>query len=179
MKSEMNRHHPYQRLVFIQRRWLLYIWWDWKGVLSYELLWENQTINSNKYCSQLGQLKASLDENYLIDWKFIIFHQGKTSPRVSLMTSQKLWQLPWEFLVHLPYSPDNGTSDFHLFWSSQNSFNGKKFTSLEDYKRHLEEFFAQKDKKFLGKKSLGKMELWNCLKKWQKIVEQNGDYADQ
>ena len=38
------------------------IWWDWKGVLYYELLQDNQTINSNKYCSQLDQLKAALDE---------------------------------------------------------------------------------------------------------------------
>ena len=30
---------------------MLCIWWDWKGVLYYELLLENQTINSNKYCS--------------------------------------------------------------------------------------------------------------------------------
>ena len=30
---------------------MLCTWWDWKGVLYYELLLENQTINSNKYCS--------------------------------------------------------------------------------------------------------------------------------
>ena len=35
---------------------------DWKGVLYYELLPENQMINSKKYCSQLDQLKAALDE---------------------------------------------------------------------------------------------------------------------
>ena len=38
---------------------LLCIWWNWKGVLSYELLPENQMINSNKYI-QLDQLKAAL-----------------------------------------------------------------------------------------------------------------------
>jgi len=32
---------------------MLCICWDWKGVVYYELLWENQTINPNKYCSQL------------------------------------------------------------------------------------------------------------------------------
>ena len=32
------------------------------GVLYYELLLENQTINSNIYCSQLDQMKAALDE---------------------------------------------------------------------------------------------------------------------
>ena len=141
-QSEMNHHQPYQKLVFIQR-WLLYMWWDYKGVLSYELHWENQTINSNKYCSQLDQLKVAINKNYLVDWKLIIFHQDNTSPHVSLMTSQKLWQLAWEFLIHLPYSPDNGTSDFHLFQSSQNSFNGKNFNSLEDYKRHLEEKYRK------------------------------------
>ena len=31
---------------------MLCIWWDWKGVLYYEILLENQMINSNKYCSQ-------------------------------------------------------------------------------------------------------------------------------
>ena len=39
----------------------VYIWWDWKGILCYELLSENQTINSKKYCSQLDQLKAALN----------------------------------------------------------------------------------------------------------------------
>ena len=36
---------------------------DWKGVLYYELLPEKQTSNSNKYCSQLEQLKTELDKN--------------------------------------------------------------------------------------------------------------------
>ena len=39
------------------------IWWDWKGVLYYEHLPENQMITSNKYCSQLDQLKAALEES--------------------------------------------------------------------------------------------------------------------
>ena len=72
---------------------------------------------------------------------------------VSLMTRHKLLQLDWEVLDHLPYSPDITPLDFHLFWSLQNSLNGRNFNSLKDCKRHLKQFFAQKDK------SLGKMEL--------------------
>ena len=37
---------------------------DWKGVLYYELLLENQAINSNKYCSHLDKLTAALDEKW-------------------------------------------------------------------------------------------------------------------
>ena len=56
---------------------MLCIWWDWKGVLYYELLPENQAIHSNKYCSQSDQLKAALDEKCpeLVNRKRIIFHQ--------------------------------------------------------------------------------------------------------
>ena len=127
---------------------MLYMWWDWKGVLYYELLLENQTINSNKYCSQLDQLKAALNEKHpeLVNRKRIIFHQDNARLHVSLMTRQKLLQLGWELLIHLPHSPDTAPLDFHLFQSLQNSLNGKNFNSLEYCKRHLEEFFAQKDK---------------------------------
>ena len=57
----------------------LCIWWDWKGVLYFVLLPENQMINSNKYCSQLDQLKATLDEKHpeLVNRKCVIFHQDR------------------------------------------------------------------------------------------------------
>ena len=88
-----------------------------------------------------------------------------------MMTRQKLLQLGWEVLIHPPYSPDIAPSDFHLFRSLQNSLNGKSFSSLEDCKRHLDQFFTQKDKKFWED---GIMKL---PEKWQKVVEQNGEYV--
>ena len=125
--------------------------------------------------SQLHQLKAALDEKCpeLVNRKCIIFHQDNARLHVSLMTREKLLQLGWEVLIHLPYSPDVAPSDFYLFWSLQNSLNGRKFNSLEDCKRHLEQFFAQKDKKFWGD---GIMKL---PEKWQKVVEQKGEYIVQ
>ena len=154
---------------------MLCIWWDWKGVLYYELLPENQTINSNKYCSQLDQLKAALNEKHpeLVNRKRIIFHQDNSRPHVSLMTRQKLLQLGWEVLIHPPYSPDIVPFDFYLFWSLQNSLVGKNFNCLEDCKRHLEQFFAQKNKKFWED---GIMKL---PEKWQKVVEQKDEYVVQ
>ena len=106
----------------------------------------------------------------LVNRKCIIFHQDNTRPHASLMTKQKLLQLGWEVLIHPPYSPDIAPSDFHLFWSLQNSLNGKNVNSLEDCKRHLEQFFAQKDKKFWED---GIMKL---PEKWHKVVEQKGEY---
>ena len=92
-------------------------------------------------------MKAALEEKRLelVNRKRVIFDRDDAKPHVSLMTRQKLLQLGWEVLIHPPYSPDIAPSDFHLFRSLQNSLNGKNFNSLEDCKRHLEQFFAQKD----------------------------------
>ena len=154
---------------------MLYIWWDWKGVLYYELLPENQTINSNKHCSHLDQQKAALDEKCpeLVNRKCTVFCQDNGSLHVSSMTRQKLLQLGWDVLIYPPYSPDIAPLDFHLFRSLQNSLNGENFNSMEDCKRHLEQFFAQKGKKFWED---GIMKL---AEKWQKVVEQNGEYVVQ
>ena len=89
------------------------------------------------------------------------------------MTRQKLLQLGWEVLIHPPYSQDIAPLDFHLFRSFQNSLNGKYFSPLEDCKRYLEWFFAQKDKKFWED---GIMEL---PEKWQKVLEQKSEYVVQ
>ena len=98
---------------------MLCIWRNRKGVLYYELLLEKQTINSNKYCSQLDRLKAALDEKHpeLVNRKRIIFHQDNARSHVSLMTRQKLLQLGWEVLIHLLYSPDVAPLEFLLFQS--------------------------------------------------------------
>ena len=147
---------------------MLCIWWNWKGVLYYELLLESQRINSNRYCSQLDQLKAVLDKKCQewVNRKCIIFHQGYAQLHVSLMNRQKLLQLSWDVLIHPLYSSNIVTLDFNLFQSSQNSLNRKSFSFLEDCKRHQEEFLAQNDKKFW------KTQLWSCLKngkrEWKK-----------
>ena len=84
---------------------MLCICWDWKGVLYYELLLENQMLNSNRYCSQPDQLKVVLDKKFpeLVNRKRIIFHQDNAKLHVSLMTRQKLLQLGWKVLFFLIY----------------------------------------------------------------------------
>ena len=89
------------------------------------------------------------------------------------MTRQKLLQFGWEVLIRLLCSPDIAPTVFYTFQSFQNSLNGKNFNSLEDCKRHLEWFFAQKDKKFWED---GIMRL---PERWEKVMEQNGEYVVQ
>ena len=99
------------------KKLILCTWWNWKGVLYYELLLKNQTIRSNKYCSQLDQLKAALYEKCreLVNRKPKIFCQDNRRLHVSLMTRQTLSQLGWEVLIRQFYSPDIVPSDSIYF----------------------------------------------------------------
>jgi len=106
---------------------LLSVWWDWKGVLHYELLQPNQTINSAKYCSQLDDLKAAIAEKRpeLHNRRGVVFHHDNARPHTSSATRDKLLQFGWDVLPHPAYSPDLAPSDYHLFLSLKNSLAGK------------------------------------------------------
>jgi len=87
-----------------------------------------------------------------------------------LMTRQKFLQLGWDLLPHPPYSPDLAPSDYYLFRSLQKFLNGQTFTTNEDVKNHLDQFFASKDQKFYER---GIMLL---PERWQQVLDQNGQY---
>lgn len=148
---------------------MLSIWWDWNGVVYFELLPRNVTINSDVYCQQLDKLNKAIAEKrpQLINRKGVIFH---ARPHTSLMTRQKLLELGWDVLPHPPYSPDLAPSDYYLFWSLQNSLSGKTFASDDAIKMHLSQFFNDNDKKFFEN---GIMKL---IERWQKVIEQRGQY---
>ena len=73
-------------------------------------------------------------------------------------------------MPHPPYSPEIAPSNYHLFSSLQNHLDRKTFDSNEAIKNELIQFFAYKNQTFYES---GIMEL---TKRWQKVIEQNGQY---
>ena len=127
---------------------MLSVWWDFKGVVVFELLSSNQTINSNVYCRKFDSLNESIIQKRpeLVNRKGVVFHHNNARPHTSLITCQKLLKLGWDVLPHPPYSPDLAPSDFHLFRALQNSLRGITFASDEAVNQHLVQFFADKDR---------------------------------
>jgi len=84
----------------------LCVWWDWQGIIHFELLPYGQTLNSDLYCQQLDRLKAALMQKRpsLVNRGRIVFHQDNARPHKSLVTRQKLRELRWKVLLHPPYS---------------------------------------------------------------------------
>ena len=61
---EMNHHQPSKDQSSTKEGDAVFMVGLEGSPLLYELLPENQVINSNKYCSQLDQLKPALDEKH-------------------------------------------------------------------------------------------------------------------
>ena len=142
-RSWGKRNEPYlatPKAGLHLKKVMLCVWWDWKGILYYELLPNNETINSEKYCSQLDKLKTAIEQKRpeKANWKGVVFYQDNARP---LITRQKLLELGWDVLPYSPYSSDFTPSDFHLFRSLQNSLNEKSFNSLVEVKKLLRKIF--------------------------------------
>ena len=154
------------------KKFMLSVWWDWKGVEFSELLPRNQMINLNVYCCQLNKLNAAVKgkQPELVNRKDVIFHHDNATPHTSVATRQNLLRLGWKVMLHPSYSPGIVPSDYYLFRSLQNSLNGKTFNYDEAVKSHLVQFFADKDQKFCER---GIMKL---PERWEKVIEQNGKY---
>ena len=73
-------------------------------------------------------------------------------------------------MPHPSYSPDPAPSDYYLLHSFQNHLNEKTFDSNEAVKNKLIQFFASKNKTFY------KSGIMKLTERWQKVIEQNGQY---
>ena len=72
---------------------MLSVWWDFKGIVYFELLPRNQTINSNVYCRQLMKQDKEFKENRpeLATRKGVIFHKDNARPLTS--SDPRTWEL--------------------------------------------------------------------------------------
>ena len=69
------------------------IWWDQKGVLYYELLKPCETINGERYRTQLIRLKREIVEKrpeYATRHEAIIFHHDNARPHVAIPVNNYL-----------------------------------------------------------------------------------------
>ena len=112
---------------------MLSVWWDFKGIVYFELLPRNQTINLNVYCRQLIKLDKQIKEK-----------------RPELATRKGV-------MAHPPYSHDLTPSDYHLLRSLKNYLNGKTLDSNEAVKNELIQFSASKNQTFYER---GLIERW-------------------
>ena len=151
------------------------ICWDQKGVLYYELLKPGETINGERYRTQVIHLKRAIAEKrseYVTRHEAIIFHHDNARPHISIPVKNYLKNSGWEVLSHPPHSPDLAPSNYYLFRSKQNALNRIRFTSEQGIKNCLDSFLAAKPAQFF----------WDGIHKlperWEKVIASDRQYFE-
>ena len=168
----MNQLKQHQKLVFIKRRFLLSVWWDYKGIVYFELLPPNRTINSVVYIKQLTKLNNAIEEKRpeLTNRKGVVFHHDNARPHTSL--GKNYWSLVGMFchIHHIVLTLHHLiTFCFDLYKTPRM----ENFNNDDDIKSYLIQFFANKNHKF------NERGITMLPERWQKVIDQNGQHITE
>ncbi|CAF1508703.1 unnamed protein product [Adineta ricciae] len=96
------------------------VWWNFEGILHFELVPNGRTTNAEFNCEQLDGVYDVLVEKYpsLVRRKRALFQQDNVKPYTARTASNKFEELDdVEILLHPPYSPDVAPPDYDLVQS--------------------------------------------------------------
>lgn len=158
-----------------ERKVMLCVWWNYEGVIHFELIPNGKSIDSKLYSSQLHRMYEKLKEKYpsLVNRKRVLLQQDNAKPHTAIRTKKKIVELEGiELLPHPAYSPDLAPSDYYLFRSLAHFLRGRSFSNVNDVEIACLEFFSSKSKQWYLS---GIQEL---SKRWLKTIEHNGLYFD-
>jgi histone-lysine N-methyltransferase SETMAR len=88
---------------------MICVWWNYEGVLHFELVPDGRAVNAELYCQQLDHVYDKLKEKYptLVRRKRALFQQDNAKPHTPKTTKEKFDELEdVEILPHPAYSPD-------------------------------------------------------------------------
>jgi len=152
-----------------ERKTMLCVWWDQKGVIYYELLKPGEIVNTlpttNDQFEALCEKRPKYQKR---QHKVILLH---ASSHTAKLIKEMIEAFGWEILSHA-YSPDLAPSDYHLFASMGHALAQQRFTSYEDVRKWLDDWFDSKEQQFFWR---GIHKLSN---RWKKCIATDGQYFE-
>ena len=124
---------------------------DQKGVIYYELLKPGETVNTERYRQQMIDLNQALREKrpkYQKRQHKVILLRDNAPSHTAKPVKETIEAFSWEILSHTAYSPDLAPSDYYLFASIGHALSDQHFTSYENVRKWLDDWFASKERQF-------------------------------
>ncbi|UYV72103.1 hypothetical protein LAZ67_9001818 [Cordylochernes scorpioides] len=92
------------------------IFWDRKGILLCDFMRRGTTVNSDRYCETLKQLRRAIkNKRRGMLTKGVRFHYDNSRSPTARQTTALFAEFEWELVSHPPYSSDVAPNDFYLF----------------------------------------------------------------
>ncbi|KAK6767034.1 hypothetical protein RB195_026541 [Necator americanus] len=149
---------------------MICVWWDWEGLVHWEMLEKNKTVEKNLYIAQLHRVKEAIQLKRPHRRGQVILLHDNARPHTANIVKAALQELDWEVLQHPPYSPDLAPTDYHLFRSLSNQMRGVTFDNNEDLENWLNNFFESRPGGF-WQNGINKL-----VERWEQVVNNDGEY---
>ena len=146
---------------------MLCVWWDYEGIIHFELLEKNQTVDA---VQQMERVKMAIQEKRPNRLHRVLLLLDNARPHIAKRTKEAIEGYGWEVLPHPPYSPDLAPTDFHPFRSLSNAMRGVSFNNDAELKTCLDGFFGSKTKDFY------RQGIEKLVERWGKVIDTNGEY---
>lgn len=156
------------------KRQMLSVFWDFQGVIYFELLSPGTSVTADLYCKQLHKLRTALLNKRPgrgIECGKVRLLVDNAKPHTAKVTRQTLEKFRWEVIPHPPYSPDLSPSDYHLFRSLSNHLRGTNFKNQLRLEEELKKFFELKSSTFY------KSGIFDLPRRWEYVVDHDGAYV--
>ena len=151
------------------------VWWDQKGVIYYKLLKPGETVNTERYRQQMMDLNQALREKrpeyQKRQHKVILLHANAPSHTANPV-KETIEAISWEILSHAAYSPNLAPSDYYLFASMGHALSDQHFTSYENVRKWLDDWFASKERQFFWRG------IHQLPDRWEKCIASDGQYFE-
>ena len=108
------------------------VWWSAASLIYYSFLNLSKTITSEKYAQFTDETHQKLKCPVLVNRKDPILLHDNAWLHIAQPRLQKLDELGYEVLPHLPYSPDLLPTDYHFFKNLDNFLQGKCFHNQQE-----------------------------------------------
>jgi len=129
---------------------MLCVWLDQKGVIYYELLKPGETVNIERYRQMINLNQALCEkrpEYQKRQHKMILLHDNAPS-HIAKLVKEMIEAFGWEILSHAAYSPDLASFDYHLFALMGHALAQQRFTSYENVRKWLDDWFGSTEQQF-------------------------------
>lgn len=135
----INKWHCVNQDLHLHKT-MLYIWWDWEGIIHYELLEWNKTVNVKLHDQQMKWLNLAIQEKGP-NWLHRVFSlHDNIYHHIANMIKKAIQMYGWEMLPHMTYSPKFGTNRFPPLSISSNTMHRNSFNTDANLRAWLDEF---------------------------------------
>lgn len=157
-----------------ERKIMATVFWDRQGVLLIDFLERGATINSERYCQTLRNLRRAVQNKRRgkLTSKILFLHDN-ARPHTANRTKELLNSFKWEIFPHPPYSPDLAPSDFHLFPKMKTWLATQRFDDDEELRAGVTEWLRSPAAEFYDE-GISKL-----VHRYDKCLNLFGDYVEK